>query len=628
MSVERLKGNLSPGSYNTNSMANDLLNGVSSPEHSAARLTSLQIVPTTDVDKAIQLPPMILTAYTSIDSSFTSPMAGQPTSTIIRWNVTPIERKLHPRFDEISAKQGSTTLAPKLDVKRLPDLPLMQAVTAVHQVDGGSAIALTTHDGTTAFYNPSTMEQLYLETNINEVTSMSQSGWTVPMSSSPLHVALSVNGCAAATLTPDGKLEFMTMEYHSGLPLDPSTANQDTGIDTAIASLSLAFARACYSTSSSDDILLCAKGTLDFDQQLQLRLSMYQSLFRDPELLPGSPDAERILRNQMVAKLLSFQAALTNGPSDEKTRNKASSFAWMTLNIRYVAMQAYSVLTTVKFPHSDYSDPDMLSRICNNVTWALDLFKLMLDDLFEISEVLERQRLSSGNAVHPPPVTLTTALLTANWSRFFLRTISRCFRGMLAHGANPQPTAEPEWRLALQRLARTVESANLPIQAIERVLDGADKIVLATYADAGFGDRDRADTERTILATGQVQGTVLSEAIPRLCEDVLPKTRNEVDRLALHLGDYDWVYLDVSAPQMSFEEGLNSGVSWSKLKGHARRDVHRKKPIKNLSKTAIRRCVRCGSENVDINGPPRNWPKYSMQQALRCVCESAFLVEE
>ena len=609
-------------------MTNDMLNGASSPDHSAARLTALQIVPTTDVDKAIQLPPMLLAAYTSIGSSLTSPMAGQATSTIIRWNVTPVERKLHPRFDEISAKQGSTALAPKLDVQRLPDFSLVQGVTAIHQVDGGSAIALTTHDGTTAFYNPSTMEQLYLETNINEVTSMSQSGWTMPMATSPLHIALSVNGCAAATLNSDGKLESMTMEYHSGLSLDQSLATQDTGIETAIASLSLAFARACYSTSSSDDILLCAKGALDLDQQLQLRLSMYQSLFRDTELLPGSPDADKIPRNQMVAKLLSFQTALAHVDNDNESRNTASSFAWMTLNIRYVAMQAYSVLATVKFPQSDYSDQDMLSTICHNVTWALDLFKLMLDDLFEISEALEQQRLDNGNKVPPPPVTLTTALLTANWSRFFLRTISRCFRGMLAHGANPQPTAEPEWRLALQRLARTVEAAKLPIQAIERVLDGADKIVLATYAEAGFGDRDRADTERTILATGQVQGTVLSEAIPRLCEDVLPKTRNEVDRLALHLGDYDWVYLDVAAPQMSFEEGWNAGLSSSKLKGHARRDIHRKKPIKNGSVSAIRRCVRCGSENVDVNGPPRNWPKYSMQQALRCVCESAFVVEE
>jgi hypothetical protein len=57
-------------------------------------------------------------------------------------------------------------------------------------------------------------------------------------------------------------------------------------------------------------------------------------------------------------------------------------------------------------------------------------------------------------------------------------------------------------------------------------------------------------------------------------------------------------------------------------------DVHRKKPIKGGLDTEVRRCVRCGCVNVDLTGAPRNWPKFSQGQVMRCVCESGFLIEK
>ncbi len=57
-------------------------------------------------------------------------------------------------------------------------------------------------------------------------------------------------------------------------------------------------------------------------------------------------------------------------------------------------------------------------------------------------------------------------------------------------------------------------------------------------------------------------------------------------------------------------------------------DVHRKRLVGNRREMEVRRYVRCGCVNVDLNAPPRNWPKFSQGQVTRCVCESGFVVEK
>lgn len=526
-------------------------------------------------------------------------------------------------------------------------MPLDQIITSVHQVDSGNAIAITTQDGSTATYNPSTMSQLYLETDINEVTSMSQSGFTFPINPHPLQLAFSPTGCVSVSLDPDGKLELASMEYHSGIDTTPTP---DPGLDTALASISLSFVRACYSTSSSDDIVLCILRSLRPNQQPQLLSSMYQSLFRDADLIAAGPgsDLDKLPRNQMVAKILGLQAALgytsttahlrpsTNGSTNGikqplPSRNLVSIYAWMTLNLRYVAVHVYVTLSSAKAATSEYAEPDILDVICANIRWSLDLFKLIVSDLFEMAEAAETHRQQqqatpagvAGGASSPllvdatPTSALSTLLISTLWSRFFLRTISRCFRGILGvpKAAPQQHAIEGASVLAFARMAQTVEAAGLPLEAFERLLGGADKFVAQAYAEAGFGERERADTERGLMATGRIAGTVLAGVVGRLCEEVLPMTREEVDRLGLFVGDWAWVTLQAGVV------GRGAGM------GEGPVDVHRKKVLKQRLDTEVRRCVRCACVSRDVPGPPKGWPKFTAQQGMRCVCESGFVIE-
>ena len=471
---------------------------------------------------------------------------------------------------------------------------------------------------------------------------MSQSGFTFPIIPIPFQIAFSPTGCASVSLNLDGKLELASMEYHSGLDVNNSTPTSDPGLDTALASISLAFVRACYSTSNSDDIVLCILRSLRPDQIPLLMSSMYTSLFRDADLVagpgPGS-DIDKLPRNQMVAKILGLQAALsyTTNPSNSATnatkhsppkRNLSSTFAWMTLNIRYLAVHVYVTLSTAKSTSTEYAEPDILDTICNNIRWSLDLFKLIVDDLFEVAESAEYQNQQNGTTTNgtneDSTSALTTLLVTSLWSRFFLRTISRCFRGILAVPKSPNHSLDAVSLLAFSRMAETIESAALPLEAFERLLGGADKFVQLAYQDAGFGDRERADCERHILATGRVEETVLAGVVRRLCEEVLPHTRGEVDRLSLFVGEYGWVRLEGGVVGIG-KDDVEEFVGRMKQKGLV--DVHRKKMVMGGREREVRRCVRCGCVSVDVPGPPKTWPKFSQQQGMRCVCESGFVVE-
>lgn len=651
--VEHVKGFV-PTASTASGGADEMITNASIYDTSSLGLSHLEIIPTSDVDKAIRLPPMIIAVYTSSVNVLGASSQGQNLpSRISRWNVAPIERKLHPRFDEITSKSGTTTLPAKMDLQRLPDVHINQIVTSLHQVDGGSAIAVSTQDGSIAFYNPSTMTQLYLETTVNEVTSMmSQPGFAFPINPAALQIAFSPTGCAFASLSIDGKVELSTMEYHPGLSVDTSAHADDPAFDATAASISLAFSRAWYSTSNSDDILLCILRSLRADQHSQVMASMYQSLFKDADLLagpgPGS-EIDKLPRNNMVSKVLSLQAALgyTAGKSKQSSskRSLSSAFAWMTLNIRYVAVHVYITYTTAKGGSAEYAESSVLDVICSNIRWSLDLFKLIVNDLFEMAETAERENHQNGNGdAHANPTInldsypesttpLTKLLFTSVWSRFFLLTISRCFRGILAVQSAQHQTLDAI-SLAFERMTQTIKAAGLPLEAFERLIGGADKLARVAYQESGYTDRERANTEREILASGRIEGTALSAVVGRLCDEVLPVTRGEVDRLALFVGEYDWVMLEAGAPRMGTgdagEDGdENGGHGLLGRKGQEGLvDVHRKKPIKGGVDTEVRRCVRCGCVNVDLTGAPRNWPKFSQGQVMRCVCESGFLIEK
>lgn len=157
LDVEHIKSDIHNQILSNNNMNGDLMNESSSSTGKIASLSHLEIVPTTDIEKAVQIPPTIFainTIFSSLPGIHNSLEARH--STIQRWSLHTVSENLHSRFDEVPTKGITTSsyLAPKIikTVQRLPTISFDGIITSVHLVDFSTALAITTADGTTTFY--------------------------------------------------------------------------------------------------------------------------------------------------------------------------------------------------------------------------------------------------------------------------------------------------------------------------------------------------------------------------------------------------------------------------------------------------------------------------------------------
>jgi mediator of RNA polymerase II transcription subunit 16 len=157
LEVEHIKSDIHNQLVSNNNANGDLMSGSSSTTDKIACLSHLEIVPTTDIEKAIQIPPTIFainTIFSSLPGLHNSLQARS--STIQRWSLHTASENLHPRFDEIPTKGTATSgyIAPKVvkTIQRLPTISFDGVITSVHLVDSSTTLAITTADGTTTFY--------------------------------------------------------------------------------------------------------------------------------------------------------------------------------------------------------------------------------------------------------------------------------------------------------------------------------------------------------------------------------------------------------------------------------------------------------------------------------------------
>lgn len=148
----------------------------------AVRLSRLLVIPTSDIDKAVKLAPIILAIYTSTNRTDIPANDGSPAySVVCRWTVAAKERTLHARFDDFASKTSMPTDLGQVDLARLDDFRIEQLIISVQQIEGEGAIAITTQDGSVAFYSPASMTQLYMNADPYEVAGLSQAGFVFPV---------------------------------------------------------------------------------------------------------------------------------------------------------------------------------------------------------------------------------------------------------------------------------------------------------------------------------------------------------------------------------------------------------------------------------------------------------------
>lgn len=575
-------------------------------------LSHLEIVPTTDIEKASQLPPTVTAFYTPAINSMGMVDDGQlGMTTVRRWHVVFAEPKLHPNFDAMQSKTSSNGSGRRTALQRLDDVHINQIITTVQKVDGGEHLALGSADGALALYDPNSLTPLYMSDDATEVSSMAQVGFTFPSYSRGLNLSVSPNACVATSLASDGKMQLTHVEHPSHLTYD---STDPTTVEAALAAILLSCARSHYSQASWNDIILLVSRHLDPIHYPQFIQSTYKDLLTDRDFIL-SPELGNHTSKPIVARVLSLTASLGHDQSADQ-RNNASMLSWLSLNIRSCALTFMRIFTSVNQDGGvEWKDPEVCEIACNNIKWMLDLCKFIVDDLFEMADHDHR----NGNDLPATPEKepaeaphLTTKLLLLSlWPRSFLKMIARILRGFVRTSQDPKTALSPAAAPAFSRMAELIEASPLKMEPLEQLLSGVDKIVQQFYQVSGMTERDKADTERFILSHGQIP-EVLRGVLPRVLGNVLPMMRGKIDRLGLYMEDYSWL-----------------GISRDgKTKGFRREfvvDVHRKRVLRRDGLGRVRRCVRCGSISADLVRM-KHWPQFLQTQMLRCVCEDVFAI--
>lgn len=574
-------------------------------------LSNLEIVPTSDVEKAIQLPPIILAFYTPVINPMGMANDGHlGTTTVRRWHVVSAEHKLNPSFDSVQSKASSSAPSRRSDLKRLEDVHINQLITTVQKVDGGEQLALGCADGSLALYDPLSLTPLYMAADPAEVSSMAQAGFVFSPYSSELNRAVSPNACVAASLGPDGKVQLTHLLHTDGLSVESTDV---TSAEPAIAAIILTFARSFYSPTSWNDIMLLAIQHLDPMHYPQFTQSVLKDLLSDADFMPERGNAKKLI----VARALSLTASLGHDPSTNQ-RTHASMLSWISLNIRFCSLAFIRIWSSVNQNGGvEWKDPEVCETACNNIRWTLDLCKFIVDDLFEMSDHanhLPSPAPETDSVSARDPLMISKLLLLSIWPRSFLNMILRILRGLARARQDPKITLAPEAVPAFRRMIELIEGSSLKLEPLEQILIGVDKIIQQTYQLSGMAERDKAEAERYILSHGQIPA-VLQNVVTRILQDVLPSMRPKLDRLSLYTEDYSWL-------------GIRNDRKTEAFKRDYVVDVHRKRVMKKKGLGKVRKCVRCGSISA-VLVRVRHWPPdLQTQMMLRCVCEDVFAMVE
>ncbi|KEF56191.1 uncharacterized protein A1O9_07772 [Exophiala aquamarina CBS 119918] len=625
------------------------------------QLSHLEVVQTSDVEKAVQLSPVILAVSTGVNNSISIADPGYLVSSVIKkWAVTPVEQKLQSRFDDLPSKGANTSETSSIfTLERQPDKE-EQVITTLRRIDGLHAVIITTQENRTDFLSSDDLSSVSYSASLTETTSMAQSGFAYPFTSTIHCPGFSPNACVRADVSPEGKTQIVGMEYQFQqvqLPQEP-----DPSTEVALASLNLSFARACWSNSTIDDILFCALRTVPPELIPTLVSGMYRTLFRDTEYIhektQGS-ELERVFHKQVMGKVMAYHAGLTahcQGLITPATTGSGrcwpltAQWAWLANNIRHTATILYMSLRDFQNLNTILS-PEFTDMLCAQIKWGLGVVRFILNTILEVGDCESNPEIFMdevggtkpnngapaagsggigrlGDTAGDGSQGLVALLLNCHWSRIFLIAFVRAVRAYAK-------VNEPKFRHQLQLLQCIQQQTNgkgISFQAIEAILE---------YRWAAVGDVEgntaaTATKQLQMMATGNVsegyQGTVKALLSKLINSSAGLRAKMLIDRYRLFTDPVglDYVFLN--------NEVIGCGGDADAV----RFDIHRKRPILkgNIEDGGtgtgaggggtglmVRKCGRCGSYSEDVNVPGREWPRQIASMMARCVCDGAWILE-
>lgn len=227
-------------------------------------------------------------------------------------------------------------------------------------------------------------------------------------------------------------------------------------------------------------------------------------------------------------------------------------------------------------------------------------------------------------------------------SRTFLRFICRGLRGVYA-GYASATALMGDSRIYYSEICHKLDTSPIRIDMYEKLLAGIDSAVRHSYHGAGFGDTERPGPEKELLVNARIP-PVLVNAVSTIFGTVLPPLKNEVDRMAIYLGDYTWLGFG-DDPRTEMYRRTRDMDILKKIPLRAVVPSSETRPTTGTGPTASgkpannantsgsqrrRRCVRCCEVSGDTH-PPRSLLSFQMIARLgllrSCICGGMWALE-
>ena len=577
-------------------------------------ISHLDVIPPTDFQKTAQQPPTILIFLTPSVNAMGVTTADQSWSTVVkRWQITSMERKLHPTFQAMESTAARNQADPTTSLHRLPDVVINDVVTNIHKIEANDQIALSFADGSCALYDSASFKPISSSLDTAEVHNLAQGGYIFPLNLGGLDVAISSNGSVSANVNKAGSMQLTHLEHTSQLVLGSSG---ESDADTTRVAVILACNRSIYLPTSSNDLLLLIRKQFPSQDHPQLVQSILKGLVEDAIFEPDLKHSNLTAKSAAM-RLLGLAACLGQDAATGQ-RSRASMLSWLILALRSCNTILIAILFSIgKTQGLDWKDDHVCEYAINNIRWALDLCKFVVDEGFDIDDEechgdLENSELA-GRQNRTETQFIAQLLLLSCWSRCMLMGIPWVLRKIAHHISLPQSPLAPEAAPAFARMVSLFQKSPLDVQHLEQFFSNTQSVMKQVHQSSGVSAETWADAERFLLARGQIPEP-MQGAMPQILQNALRPYRDKIDRLSLYIHDYAWLGIGQDSKTKAFHRDYIV-------------DVHRKSIVAKKDLGRVRRCVRCGSISTDVVRN-RNWPLQVQMVMTRCVCEDSFEIVE
>ncbi|KAI1337449.1 RNA polymerase II mediator complex subunit Sin4 [Xylariaceae sp. FL0016] len=582
-------------------------------------------------------------------------------SVIDRWELHQQQpQNLHPAFEQLGSRRNSVGTVPPTAarLKKLGSTVVNKVVMGVNILSLGKVICFTYHDGTVEYRDRYTMDELYREPKLDQISSIFEAGFTHSGEASCLQTAFSPSHFSLVQMYEDGQVRWHNLEYTLG---DPSSIS-DENLAAVVAGFVISTASAVTSATGIDDILAAGRRFVHKDHFTVKWVTNFIQLMRVSIDYADDAPHDQLIRNHTLQLCFSiFNHLGWNGEFNPRhPRSKISMLALSLRQIIILVSMASNAPKTGTATSSPLDEPEVVSCLADCIKWSIDLICWLCDSLFcllddrkfmgFLSQSNQSQQLVNMTQYLHSKNNIALHLILSSSTRNFVSAIcrrinlmdncaSRALNWYTNRGEITDSTAARHQALhaAYRKVKRYTSAALVKADNFDAFLVNISSDIRNAYSTSlpGLAERetqrqknqnhasqnsnspkppDRVKEARQhcelSLLLGQTPPPSFFNVIAKLFRKDLVEFRSNVDVAKLYFADYE--LLEIIDEPRALEKRRARGM---------RVDMFKRTELFKGSDTPWRQCARCGNVVEDLP-PVFNKPgmTFLLSQQRMCCC--------